>query len=172
MDCDGQWHLPSEIILQDYHTYNREYGKVSHSGYHTIDTVYRLLKDGMGKAKKSDRFEVLSSFVQLRGFFFQLNEQDYQRLFGVNTYSSATKFIEKEMHEYTRNFWGAPTVQLTFCHASESIALAHIDLQNNGFGRRTWHQPGQNLYEGNCRVRHEMHEIKSGPFQTVVDLYV
>ncbi|KAI9857193.1 MAG: hypothetical protein M1813_008555 [Trichoglossum hirsutum] len=31
-----------------------------------------------------------------------------------------------------------------------------------------WLKPGHDLYKGNGRVRHEMHEIKSGPFQTVV----
>ena len=46
--------------------------------------------------------------------------------------------------------------------------MVNLDLQHNGFGRRTWLQPGQDLYKGNGRVRHEMYEIKSGPFQTIL----
>jgi hypothetical protein len=41
-------------------------------------------------------------------------------------------------------------------------------LQHNGFSRRSWIQPGHDLYKGVGRVKHEFHEIKSGPFQTIV----
>lgn len=169
LHCDGQWRLPSEIISQDYHTYNKGYGKVSHSGYHAIDIVYQFLKAGMGKHKKPDTVEVFSSFVRPRGFFSQINEGDYKRLFGDKAYKAACPFNEQELHEITRRFGEIDaSVQLTFYSSGEPVALVHLDLQHNGFGRRTWLTPGQDLYKGNGRVRHEMHEIKSGPFQSIV----
>lgn len=39
LHCDGQWRFPDEIIEQDYHPYNSGYGKLSHSGYHSVDVL-------------------------------------------------------------------------------------------------------------------------------------
>ncbi|KAI5467139.1 hypothetical protein BGZ63DRAFT_398742 [Mariannaea sp. PMI_226] len=167
--CDGQWRLPSEIIHQEYHTYNQGYGKVSHSGYHTIDAVYQFLKAGMGPTKAPDRVEVNASCLQPRGFLFQLNEQDYERVFGAKAYKAAAAFSQKELYEKTKDYGEMDAaVQMTFYHGQDAVALVNLDLQHIGFGRRAWLQPGQDLYKGNGRVRHETHEIKSGPFQTVI----
>lgn len=169
LHCDGQWRLPSEIVQQDYHTYNRGYGKVSHSGYHSIDCVYLFMRAGMGDKKCPDRVEVVSSFVQTAGFFFQLNEDDYKNLFGEQAYDAASAFTTKELLCRTKDFGEIDaSIQLTFYNDNEPVSLVHLDLQHTGFGRRTWLEPGKDLYKGNGRVRHEMHEIKSGPFQSVI----
>jgi predicted dehydrogenase len=167
--CDGQWRLPTEIIRLGYHGYNRGYGKVSHSGYHGIDCVYQFLRAGIGRNKHPDRVDVISSFVQPHGAFFQLNEEDYKALFGKEAYGEASGFTPEELHKETRDFGEIDaSIQLTFYHANDVVALVHLDLQHTGFGCRTWLQPGADLYKGNGRARHEMHEIKSGPLQTVI----
>jgi len=166
--CDGQWRLPSEIVTQDYHSYNQGYGKVSHSGYHIIDSVYRFLKAGLVPAKTPDTMEMFSSFVQPDGFLHQLGEGDYLRIFGED-YSSVRRFQEKELRAVFSRFGEMDAKALvTFRKAGAAVCQAQIDLKHNGFARRTWLRPGDDLYKGNGRVKHERHEIQSGPFQTVL----
>ncbi|KAF2174826.1 hypothetical protein K469DRAFT_724959 [Zopfia rhizophila CBS 207.26] len=167
--CDGQWRMPTEIVDQRYHTYNMGYGKVSHSGYHFLDTVYQFVKAGISEDKRPDRIEIVSSFVQPNGFLMQLNTSDYEKLFGAEEYREACKYSDEELKELFASFGEIDaSIQLTFLRESEAIALAQINLQHNGFARRHWLMPPADLYKGNGRVKHEMHEIKSGPFQTVI----
>ena len=74
---DGQWRLPSEMILEDYHSYNKGHGKMSHSGYHIFDIVSQLYHASDIKTKAPDSMEVFSSLIQPDGFITQMNEQDY-----------------------------------------------------------------------------------------------
>jgi hypothetical protein len=166
--CDGQWRLPSEIVTQDYHAYNQGYGKVSHSGYHIIDSAYRFLKAGSVPDKAPDTLEVFSSFVQPDGFLHQLREEDYLRIFGEE-YASVRRYEERELHAVFPRFGEIDAKALmTFRKAGAAICQAQIDLKHNGFARRTWLRPGADLYKGNGRVKHERHEIQSGPFQTIL----
>jgi hypothetical protein len=166
--CDGQWRMPTEIVDQQYHTYNMGYGKVSHSGYHFLDTVYQFIKAGIVGDKGPDRIEVVSSFIQPNGFLMQLNTRDYEKLFGSAKYGEACKYSDEELKELFASFGEIDaSIQLTFLRQNEAIALAQINLQHNGFSRRHWLMPPTDLYKGNGRVKHELHEIKSGPFQTV-----
>ncbi|KAH0565854.1 hypothetical protein GP486_000751 [Trichoglossum hirsutum] len=167
--CDGQWRLPTEIVEQHYHTYNMGYGKVSHSGYHFLDCIYQFVKAGMSDDKRPDMAEVISSFVQPNGFLTQLNSGDYSRLFGAEKYAAVCKYSDEDLESIFAPFGEIDAaIQLTFYRKGEAVALAQANLQHNGFGRRDWLKPGVDLYKGNGRVRHEMHEIKSGPFQTIV----
>ena len=59
-------------------------------------------------------------------------------------------------------------IQIFFIQDNQTTTLAQVNLQHNGFTRRSWIEPGADLYKGIGRVKHEFHEIKSGPFQTVV----
>ena len=166
--CDGQWRMPTEIVDQRYHTYNMGYGKVSHSGYHFLDTVYQFFKAGFTQQKRPDQIEVVSSFVQPNGFLMQLNTSDYEKLFGLAEYGKSCKYSDNELKALYASFGEIDaSIQVTFLREGEAIALAQINLQHNGFARRHWLLPPMDLYKGNGRVKHELHEIKSGPFQTI-----
>src|SRR5438128_1131323 len=115
------------------------YGKISHSGYHSIDCVYQFIKAGLGQDKHPDRVEVVTSFVQPHGFFFQINENDYRSLFGEEAYDNVSEFAVHDLYEKTRNFGETDaSIQLTLYKHNEAICLAHLDLQHTGFSRRTW----------------------------------
>ncbi|KKA25527.1 Cytochrome P450 monooxygenase [Rasamsonia emersonii CBS 393.64] len=43
-----------------------------------------------------------------------------------------------------------------------------LNLLHNGFSRRSWIRMGADWYKGSGRVKHEAHEVRSGPFQTIV----
>ncbi|KAK8109436.1 Cytochrome P450 monooxygenase [Apiospora kogelbergensis] len=166
--CDGQWRMPTEIVDQRYHTYNMGYGKVSHSGYHFIDTAWQYIKAGLSEGKRPDRVEVVSSFVRPNGFLMQLTTPDYERLFGREAYGRACRYTDAELRQLYAAFGEVDaSVQLTFVREGEAVALAQLNLQHNGFSRRHWLLPPADLYKGNGRVKHELHEVKSGPFQTL-----
>ncbi|EPE26982.1 Cytochrome P450 [Glarea lozoyensis ATCC 20868] len=167
--CDGMWRLPSEMVDQKYHTFNTGYGKVSHSGYHFLDMVYRFLKSGWTEEKKPDKIEVVSSFMMPNGFQKCFNHEDYKKAFGAETYAKVSKYSDEELEKLMATFGEVDAaLQITFIKNNEPICLAQVNLQHNGFSRRSWVTPGADLYKGIGRVKHEFHEIKSGPFQTIV----
>lgn len=166
--CDGMWRMPPEIVEQKYHTFSNGYGKVSHSGYHFLDCCYQFLKWGWTENKRPDNMEVVSSFLLPNGFLTALNGNNYRQLFGEE-YDQRCKYTDEELRKLMMDMGELDaSVQVTFSRDGDAIALAQINLQHNGFSRRSWVKPGLDLYKGIGRVRHEMHEIKSGPMQTVV----
>ena len=101
--CDGMWRLPSEIVDQKYHSFNTGYGKVSHSGYHFLDMVYRFVKAGWTAKKRPDRVEVVSSFVLPNGFQKSFNYEDYKHVFGAEKYAKACKYMFSEQRSTPRH---------------------------------------------------------------------
>lgn len=167
MHCDGQWRLPSEIVTQDYHPYNSGYGKASHSGYHIFDIVYQFYKSSQITTKQAESMEIISSFIQPRGFLMQLTEQDYKALLG-DDYLKTNKFSDSELWNTFQNY-GEIDVSaiIKLLKNQENICNITINLLHNGFARRDWIYPGKDLYKGNGRVKHEYHNIQQGPFQNI-----
>ena len=165
--CDGQWRLPNEMVTQQYHPYCTGYGKGSHSGYHLFDAVYQFYKNSKLTGKVADSMEIFSSFFQPRGFLYQLNQKDYERYF-AKEYRSVRKYSDKKLAEI---FNGYGEVDLSTIiklkKGQDCIGNITINLMHNGFGMRTWMRPGEDLYKGNGRVKHEYHNIEQGPFQNI-----
>lgn len=165
--CDGQWRFPSEIVTQDYHPYHSGYGKASHSGYHIFDMLYRMYVAPDVKDKAAESMEIVSSFIQPTGFIRQLSEADYHSLFGEN-YFQERKWTDDQLQDICREFGEIDlSTVVTLKRENEAIANLSINLIHNGFARRTWLQPGADLYKGNGRVKHENHNIQQGPFQNI-----
>lgn len=165
--CDGQWRLPAEICEQLYHPYCQGYGKVSHSGYHMLDMVACFLRAGSVPGKTPDTMALTSSFLRPRGFLRQQTRGDFQHYFGA-AYDEVCRYSDEELYEQFAPYGEIDArALLEFTLRGDVVAQATIELLHNGFSRRTWVLPGPDLYKGNGRVRHERHEIVSGPFQTV-----
>lgn len=165
--CDGQWRLPNEIVTQGYHPYCTGYGKGSHSGYHIFDTVSRFYKNSKITGKTADSMEIFSSFVQPKGFLYQLNESDYKSYFG-DEYETVKALNDKELY---KKYNGYGEIDLSSIvrlkKGNDCVGNIAINLMHNGFGMRTWMKPGCDLYKGNGRVKHEYHNIEQGPFQNI-----
>ncbi|KAI9711721.1 MAG: hypothetical protein M1820_001865 [Bogoriella megaspora] len=167
--CDGKWRMPAEIVDEPYHPYRTGYGKVSHSGYHFFDMVYNFLKAGWSSNKRPDKMEIVSSFILPAGFITALNGDDYDNIFGTDNYKKYKKYSDEELMQLMAPMGEIDaSIQVTFSKTENPIAIAQINLLHNGFSRRSWLQPAANLYKGNGRVKHEAHEVRSGPFQTIV----
>lgn len=165
--CDGQWRLPNEIITQKYHPYSVGYGKGSHSGYHIFDTVYQLYSAADLPEKLGDNMEISSSFVKPNGFFTQYNSDDYAKIFG-DSYKSVSKLEDDELKNICKEFGEIDISSIiTLKQNAETIANISINLLHNGFSGRTWLTPGEDLYKGNGRIKHESYIIQQGPFQSI-----
>lgn len=167
MHCDGQWRLPNEIVTQNYHPYNCGYGKASHSGYHIFDAVYQIYKVSKLVNKTADSMEIFSSFFQPRGFLYQLNQDDYIKLFGKE-YLKVRKYNDKKLYKIFKNYGEIDlSAIIRLKRGKNCIGNISITLIHNGFARRTWMLPGSDLYKGNGRVKHEYYSIQQGPFQNI-----
>ncbi|KAF4634701.1 hypothetical protein G7Y89_g3401 [Cudoniella acicularis] len=146
--CDGMWRLPTEIVDQRYHPFNTGYGKLSHSGYHFFDCVYNFMRAGWTEDKRPDKIEVVSSFILPNGFLTCFNREDHDRVFGAEEYAKFAKYSDEELRKIMPSMGEIDAaIQVTFYRGGDAIALAQINLQHNGFSRRSWLQPGMDLYK-------------------------
>lgn len=168
--CDGQWRMPREIIEQDYHPYNQGYGKLLHSGYHAIDIMDFLTRKSYEQAGVANKeIEVVGNFIYPNDFLAQIPLAEYEKLFGSDLpyrgYSEADiigKF--KKFGEIDAQ------IQTTYKDTKgRSITIGQFNLLHNSFSQRDWSEAsGRDLYKGNGRIRHELHYIVQGPFQTIM----
>jgi len=164
---DGQWRMPSEIVDQIYHPYCQGYGKCSHSGYHSIDIAPWLIEATESKEKHINNVDVFSNFVYPNDFLYQLNLNDYRKLFP--DFDEHNKYLDKELVKKYQSFGEIDSfLSLAFKHDAKTMTLGSINLVHNGFAQRNWVSAcGKDLYKGNGRVRHESHYIEQGPFQAI-----
>ena len=167
--CDGQWRLPKEVLTQDYHPYIG-YGKVSHSGYHLIDVISRFVQSSFASSGKSfDKLGVYSSFVRSTGLLSQQTREDYLRVFGEK-YSQVNELSDQQLAEQYNRAGEAEVDSssvITLFNKGHATANLSLNLMHNGFARRNWLLPGDDLYKGNGRVKHEYHNIEQGPYQNI-----
>jgi len=167
--CDGQWRMPSEIIEQDYHPYNQGYGKCSHSGYHSIDIMDWLVKSSiLNNKQKIEKIEVVSNFMYPNDFVNQLPYDSYRKLFNSK---EPIKYTEEEYKELTKDYGEMDAqIQVAFKNKNNDVTtIGQFSLLHNSFSQRNWSSAkGRDLYKGNGRIRHEMHYIVQGPFQTII----
>jgi predicted dehydrogenase len=164
---DGQWRLPNEIVTQGYHPYCSGYGKASHSGYHIFDTIYQFYKAANVNEKFADTMEIVSSLIQPNGFFTQFNENDYLNIFGEK-YNLVNQLNEEQLKQICGDFGEIDLSSIiTLKKDEEAIANFSMNLIHNGFAGRTWLKPGDDLYKGNGRIKHESYNIQQGPFQNI-----
>ncbi|PTL82128.1 Gfo/Idh/MocA family oxidoreductase [Vitiosangium sp. GDMCC 1.1324] len=166
--ADGQWRLPSEMVHLGYHGYNEGYGKVSHSGYHFLDLAWWLYQAvARATGKRPDHAEVFSSFMSPAGYLHQLDARDHERLFGPE-YPRTQPYDETELRARLRDFGELDAfTTIRLLEAGERVCHLSINLLHNSFSRRDTLLPGENLYKGNGRVKHEHHSIQQGPFQNI-----
>jgi predicted dehydrogenase len=172
---DGQWRFPREIVEQTYHPYNQGYGKMSHSGYHSLDTAVWLAQSSILDPKKEyDNFELYAQVARPADFFSQLTPEDYVRLFpeiDKNNLLSSDQLKEMLSMKDTRSVTGELDAHslITLRRGEHTITNLGFHAVHNGFSQRNWiSAAGRDLYKGNGRVRHESYIIEQGPFQCVI----
>ena len=164
---DGQWRLPSEIIDIDYHSFNKGYGKCSHSGYHFFDIANYLIEATNRGDKRVDKVEIFTTFLRPLDFLKQLTLRDYPRFF--KDFEKHNRYTLYEYNKMMKNYGEIDAfTNLCFKQKGKIMTLASVNLVHNGFSQRgNLSSEGRDLYKGNGRVRHETYTIEQGPFQCI-----
>ncbi|MBP9780017.1 Gfo/Idh/MocA family oxidoreductase [Candidatus Gracilibacteria bacterium] len=155
---DGQRRHPQEIIDQDYHGYNKGYGKCSHSGYHFFDMLGYLLKDTIGDT--IDDISISSNFFRPTDFIKQVSSKSYEKVFFRDI--AHIDSIKMDRFGEIDAF-----IDIDFKKEGCKILNARLSLIHNGFSQRSNFTANNDLYKGNGRVRHETVILHQGPFQSI-----
>ena len=166
LHCDGQWRFPDEIIEQNYHPYNSGYGKLSHSGYHSLDVMAEFTGITHKGDKYVDNIEVYAQGSRPADFMAQLNLEDHKRFFQDSDdhfkYGNEYKSLMRSFGEID------VTASIAFKQKKQTITLGTLNLAHTGYGQRNWASAkDRDLYKGNGRVRQEQYVIEQGPFQSI-----
>lgn len=162
--ADGQWRMPDEIVDIDYHGFKQGYGKALHSGYHIFDLLAQFISKGIPASKQPDAIEVSSKTTKPKDYFSQLDEDFYQKLFGV----SFSKRSHHERLKQTRDYGEIDSFsQFSFMQGEATICTAQVSLLHNSYSQRSHVDPNPDLYKGNGRIKHEYHCIQQGPLQSI-----
>ncbi len=164
---DGQFRLPHELVDIRYHGFDRGCGKLSHSGYHFLDAVYRLLSAGWRAWSRPDAARVLASFVQPQALLHHIPRERYREIFGPE-FDAACHYTDDEIAAVGPGMGEIDaTLLVEFLRSEDTVAQAVISLFHNSVSGRSWLRPRQDLYKGMGRLKHEAWVIQSGPFQTI-----
>lgn len=163
---DGQWTLPNEFVNQNYHPYNQGYGKMSHSGYHSLDIAIWLALASLQNNKLWDNFSLYSQFIRPKDITTQFSEEDYFHIFPEMKKINWNLNIKK-----ANKITGEVDALTTFSLRKGKNIITSIccNTLHNSFSRRGWFDStGKDLYKGNGRIRQESYIIEQGPFQSII----
>ncbi len=163
--ADGQWRFPHELLDIKYHSYNRGYGKVAHSGYHFIDYLASTVRLGI-RQSSFDEVEIVANVSRPEDYLAQLGWPVHDRFFTDLPFTShdvETRILPQVAdHGEVDAF-----ISLAFRRGGRVITLGSINLLHNGLSLRSQSAANPDLYRGNGRIRHESHIIEQGPFQVI-----
>ncbi|HEY1074297.1 MAG TPA: hypothetical protein VGE59_01175 [Patescibacteria group bacterium] len=163
---DGLWSMPNEYGERENHPYKYGYGKLMHSGYHFVDLFCWLTElNNNLPLKKPNELELFHQICEPNDCLFQINQQDYARLFPANTLNP---FFEKHNETDYQNFGEVDSyTQLQLRRDGKTVLTGALHLLQNGFSRRSWQALPQDTYKSNGRVRHEQITLHVGPLMSI-----
>lgn len=163
---DGQWTFPNEFVSQTYHPYNQGYGKMSHSGYHSLDIALWLALSSLEEKKRWDNFSVYSQFVRPKDAIAQFNQDDFCYIFPQikkNNWNLKIKDIRNDMGEVDA------FTNISLQKSKNIITNINCNTLHHSFSGRGWYDStGKDLYKGNGRIRQESYIIEQGAFQSII----
>jgi hypothetical protein len=163
--ADGQWRLPHELVDLTYHSYNRGYGKVAHSGYHFIDYLAETVRLGL-RENSFDEVEITANISRPADYLAQLGWPVHGRCFTNLPFTDLD--VENRILPYVADHGEVDAfISLAFRRGGRVITLGSINLLHNGLSLRSQPAADPDLYRGNGRLRHESHVIEQGPFQVI-----
>ena len=163
---DGVWIFPDEVVEQKSHPYSTGYGKNSHSGYHIFDIIWQFYSAAQTKEKSADAGEAMTSFLSPRGLLEQFGQKDFASYFP--DYNMVQRRTDEELHELFEAYGEIDAFSIIrLMKDGETICNVSTNLIHNGFSRRSWSLPNEDLYKGNGRVKHQTYSIQQGPFQNI-----
>lgn len=170
---DGEWRKPFEIANQHYHSYYQGYGKISHSGYHSLDMLLYLTDASFKKCRNKtfNNMQVSTTMVCPPDLMNQVTTDDFKSLYGAEEYNKIDPYLGKEdqLNAVLEKCGEVDSfIKLLFKKDEKIMSVGTLNLHHNGFSSRAWlSNENRNLYKGNGRMKHESYIIQQGPFQSV-----
>ena len=163
---DGVWIFPDEVVDQQSHPYSTGYGKNSHSGYHIFDIIWQFYSASQTRQKSPDAGEAMTSFLSPRGLLEQFGQKDFASYFP--DYNAVKRRSDEDLHDIFEAYGEIDAFSIIrLMKNGETICNVSTNLIHNGFSRRSWSLPNEDLYKGNGRVKHQSYSIQQGPFQNI-----
>ena len=163
---DGVWIFPDEVVDQLSHPYSTGYGKNSHSGYHIFDIIWQFYSAAQTQQKAADTGEAMTSFLGPRGLLEQFGQKDFASYFP--DYNIVKRRTDEDLHDIFEAYGEIDAFSIIrLMKNGETICNVSTNLIHNGFSRRSWSIPNDDLYKGNGRVKHQSYSIQQGPFQNI-----
>lgn len=163
---DGVWIFPDEVVEQKSHPYSTGYGKCSHSGYHIFDIIWQFYQASGLNGKGADAGEAMTSFLSPRGLLQQFGQKDFSKYFP--DYHNVSRRTDEQLWDEFDEYGEIDAFSIVrLLRKNETICNISTNLIHNGFSRRSWAVPNNDLYKGNGRVKHQTYSIQQGPFQNI-----
>jgi predicted dehydrogenase len=163
--ADGQWRLPHELVDLTYHSCNRGYGKVAHSGYHFIDYLSSTVRAG-ARQGAFEEVDIFANVSRPADYLAQLGWPVHDRCFSELPFSD--RDVTNRIFPQVANHGEVDAfISLAFKRGGRVVALGSINLLHNGLSLRERAAANPDLYRGNGRIRHESHIVEQGPFQAI-----
>lgn len=164
MHSDGQWRLPDELFSENYHGYNEGVGKISHSGYHLIDSVPWLLQAAQSEDKKIDSAHILAEFARPNDILAQLSDTDIQKIFP----KYRPKLSRSELSEKMKDFGEVNAhVNVNFLHDEHTITNISYALLHHSFSARDWLDTAHDPLVNKGRLKQESMYLYMGPYAAI-----
>jgi Oxidoreductase family, NAD-binding Rossmann fold len=163
--ADGQMRVGSELCDVLYHGYRNGNGKLSHSGYHLIDVIVRLLKAGTCIAARPDFLIVRSSFRQPDALITAMPQNAWRKLLGDRC-DSLESYSDSEMIELGRRMGEVDAhVSIEAIRNDAVLTTASLHLQHDTTSARRSLETPANWYRDTGRLKREHWHIDQGPMQ-------
>lgn len=153
---DGMWNMPDELIDRENHPYRFGYGKIMHSGYHFIDTMFWL----QSLNKDIKKYKINAAKFSCSDFAKSINNNNYEQLLGTNRF----KNLLEDTNSYIR-FGELDSYNIFQFKRDDGtvVSSSSLDLLQNSFSRRAWDKLPKDTYKSNGRLRHESWNIQIAP---------
>jgi predicted dehydrogenase len=165
---DGQWTFPHEFITQTYHPYHQGYGKMSHSGYHSLDIALWLALASLRADKTWNHFKLYAQPTRPKDILAQFSTDDYLKFFFE---PPKIKWWNSHLEKKASKITGEVDMSSNISLMKDKKIITNIccNTLHNSFSRRGWFDSTlRDLYKGNGRVRQESYIIEQGPFQSII----
>ena len=165
--ADGQARFGSEIIDIAYHGYRNGVGKVSHSGYHLLDMVCRILKVGTLPDQRPDYLIVRSSFRQPDALVVAMPRSSWRALFEPS-FGDLEGYTDAELIELGRRMGEVDAhISIDAIRNGAILTTINIHLQHDTVAARSTLCRPDNLYKGSGRLKRELWHVDQGLMQSM-----
>ncbi|NOC47707.1 Gfo/Idh/MocA family oxidoreductase [Ruegeria sp. HKCCD7559] len=165
--ADGQMRVGNELTNVGYHGYLAGTGKLSHSGYHLIDVIVRMLKAGTWSHARPDYLLVRSSFRQPDALVTAMPNAEWARLFGEDCVGLAD-ISDAELVMLGRRMGEVDAhVTIEAVRNGAVMTTANLHLQHDTVSARSTLETPKNWYKLAGRLKRELWHIDQGPMQSI-----